>query len=161
MKSPAFCCQSEEIRGYQELAAAAKRVDPVLVAMCTVKDVWADYNISSDTIVLFRKVLYLDHKGRVVEQQNSLKLLVMIRMMMMRRNMMMMQADRHQEKLDLAKAKKIDADGLVNFITINEVRYVTEYNQAVSLPPASVMFCSSLVNSRFCFFINKSVHFFH
>ncbi|CAF94351.1 unnamed protein product [Tetraodon nigroviridis] len=89
--------ESEESRGYQELVAAAKRVDSVPVAICTVKEVWADYNISSDTIILFRK------------------------------------ADRHQEKLDLAAAKKIDADGLVNFITINEVRYVTEYNQVTAV----------------------------
>lgn len=34
--------------------------------MCTVKEVWADYNVSSDTIILFRKVLHLHHNGRVV-----------------------------------------------------------------------------------------------
>lgn len=43
------------------------------------------------------------------------------------------QADNHQENLVVAEAKKIEADGLVNFITINEVRYITEYNQVVSL----------------------------
>lgn len=71
--------------------------------------------------------------------------------------MMMMQADRHQEKLDLAKAKKLDADGLVNFITINEVRYITEYNQVVGLPPASALFCSPLLNCSCCFFIHESI----
>lgn len=76
-------------------------------------------------------------------------------MMMMRK--MMMQADRHQEKLDLAEAKKIDANGLVNFITINEVRYVTEYNQVVGLPPASALLCSPLLNCSFCFIIHKSI----
>lgn len=44
------------------------------------------------------------------------------------------QADNHQENLELAEAKKLDADGLVNFITINEVRYITEYNQVVGPP---------------------------
>lgn len=52
---------------------------------------------------------------------------VMTMMMML----MLMQADKHQENLVLAKAKKLEADGLVNFITINEVRYITEYNQVV------------------------------
>lgn len=41
------------------------------------------------------------------------------------------QADEHQENLVLDKAKKLDADGLVNFITMNEIRYLTEYNQVV------------------------------
>lgn len=43
----------------------------------------------------------------------------------------MIQADNHQENLVIADAKKLEADGLVNFITINEVRYITEYNQVV------------------------------
>lgn len=58
--------QSEESRGYQELVAAAKRVESVPAAVCTVKEVWAEYNVSSDTIILFRKVLHLHHNGRVV-----------------------------------------------------------------------------------------------
>lgn len=41
------------------------------------------------------------------------------------------QADNHQENLSLDDAKKVETDGLVNFITINEVRYITEYNQVV------------------------------
>lgn len=45
--------------------------------------------------------------------------------------LMLMQADKHQENLVIAQAKKLEADGLVNFITINEVRYITEYNQVV------------------------------
>ncbi|XP_029706185.1 endoplasmic reticulum resident protein 27 [Takifugu rubripes] len=89
--------EAEESRGYQELLAAAKRVSSVPVALCVVKEVWAEYSISSDTLVLFRKV------------------------------------DKHQEKLDLAKAKKIESDGLVNFITINEVRFITEYNQVTAV----------------------------
>lgn len=52
-----FVSQGEESRGYQELVEAAKRVSSVPVAVCTVKEVWADYNLSSDTITLFRKVL--------------------------------------------------------------------------------------------------------
>lgn len=67
MKTLPFVFQSEESSSYQELVAAAKRVDSVLVAICTAKEVWTDYNISSDTIILFRKVLYLHHSGRVVE----------------------------------------------------------------------------------------------
>lgn len=51
-----FALQAEESRGYQELLAAAKRVSSVPVALCVVKDVWAEYSISSDTLVLFRKV---------------------------------------------------------------------------------------------------------
>ncbi|XP_056100733.1 endoplasmic reticulum resident protein 27 [Rhinichthys klamathensis goyatoka] len=39
-------------------------------------------------------------------------------------------ADLHQEHLNLSEAKKVDADGLVRFMTMNNVRYVTEYNQA-------------------------------
>lgn len=42
-----------------------------------------------------------------------------------------MQADEHQENLVVEKAKKLKADGLVNFITTNEVRYLTEYGQVV------------------------------
>ncbi|XP_051240537.1 endoplasmic reticulum resident protein 27 [Dicentrarchus labrax] len=89
--------EGEESHGYQELVAAAKRVDSVPVAICTEKEVWADYSLSSDTIALFRK------------------------------------ADNHQENLALAEAKKLDADGLLNFITINEVRYITEYNQVTAV----------------------------
>ncbi len=46
------------------------------------------------------------------------------------------QADNHQENISVAEAKKLDADGVVNFITTNEVRYITEYNQVVG--PAHV-----------------------
>ncbi len=53
-----FVTQGEESLGYQELVAAAKRVDSVPIAICTVKEVWADYSLSSDTITLFRKVSY-------------------------------------------------------------------------------------------------------
>ena len=52
-----FVSQGEESRGYQELVEAAKRVNSVPVAVCTVKEVWPGYNVSSDTITLFRKVL--------------------------------------------------------------------------------------------------------
>ncbi|XP_053185935.1 endoplasmic reticulum resident protein 27 [Scomber japonicus] len=89
--------EGEESHGYEETVAAAKRVDTVPAAMCTEKELWAEYSVSSDTITLFRK------------------------------------ADNHQENLELAEAKKLDADGLVNFITINEVRYITEYNQVTAV----------------------------
>lgn len=41
------------------------------------------------------------------------------------------QADNHQETIVLSEVKKLDTDGLVNFISTNEVRYITEYNQVV------------------------------
>lgn len=44
---------------------------------------------------------------------------------------LMIQADNHQENLVLAKVKKLDTDGLVNFVSMNEVRFITEYNQVV------------------------------
>ncbi|XP_044044774.1 endoplasmic reticulum resident protein 27 [Siniperca chuatsi] len=106
--------EGEETHGYQELIAAAKRVDSVRVAICTVKEVWADYSLSSDTITLFRK------------------------------------ADNHQENLVLAEAKKVEADGLVNFITINEVRYITEYNQVTA-----VGLFNSEVKSHLLLFANR------
>ncbi|XP_074520656.1 endoplasmic reticulum resident protein 27 [Halichoeres trimaculatus] len=89
--------EDEESDTFKEFVAAAKRVDSVSFAICAVKEVWADYSVSSDTITLFRK------------------------------------ADNHQENLGLAEAKEVKADGLVNFITINEVRYVTEYNQVTAV----------------------------
>ncbi|KAM4585319.1 endoplasmic reticulum resident protein 27 [Odontesthes bonariensis] len=106
--------ESEESQGYKELVAAMKRVDSVPAAICTVKEVWADYGLSSDTISLFRK------------------------------------ADDHQENLVLAEAKKIEAEGLVYFITINEVRYITEYNQVTA-----VGLFNSEVKSHLLLFANR------
>lgn len=129
--------QGEESHGYQELVAAAKRVDSVPVAICTEKEVWADYSLASGTITLFRKVFYT-----IVIKSN------MRHVFNNRRDgcchfydddtddvdvRHVIQADNHQENLDLTEAKKLDADGLVNFITINEVRYITEYDQVVGL----------------------------
>ncbi|KAJ0050674.1 hypothetical protein NL108_005071, partial [Boleophthalmus pectinirostris] len=42
-------------------------------------------------------------------------------------------ADNRQENLVVSELKKLDTDGLVNFIMINEVRYVTEYNQVTAV----------------------------
>uniref|UniRef100_A0A8C1YZ07 Endoplasmic reticulum resident protein 27 n=1 Tax=Cyprinus carpio TaxID=7962 RepID=A0A8C1YZ07_CYPCA len=42
-------------------------------------------------------------------------------------------ADLHQEHLKLSEAKKFDADGLTRFMTINNIHYVTEYNQATAV----------------------------
>ncbi|XP_016313596.1 endoplasmic reticulum resident protein 27-like [Sinocyclocheilus anshuiensis] len=42
-------------------------------------------------------------------------------------------ADLHQEHLKLSEAKKIDGDGLARFMTINNIYYVTEYNQATAV----------------------------
>lgn len=89
--------ESEDSHGYKELLAAAQKVKSVPVAICNVKEVWADFSISSDTITLFRK------------------------------------ADNHQENLVVADAEKLDTDGLVNFITVNEVRYITEYDQVTAV----------------------------
>ncbi|XP_073726726.1 endoplasmic reticulum resident protein 27 [Misgurnus anguillicaudatus] len=38
-------------------------------------------------------------------------------------------ADVYQKNLQLAEAKKLDTDGLVRFLIINDIRYITEYNQ--------------------------------
>lgn len=85
--------EGEESHGYKELVAAAKRVKSVPVALCSSKEAWAEYSLSSDTIALFRK------------------------------------ADEHQENIVMEEAEMLDADGLVMFISTNEVRYMTEYNQ--------------------------------
>ncbi|XP_022070036.1 endoplasmic reticulum resident protein 27 [Acanthochromis polyacanthus] len=89
--------EGEESHGYKELLEAAKQVRSVPAAICTVKEVWADYSLDSDTITLFRK------------------------------------ADNHQENLVIADAKKLEADGLVNFISVNEIRYITEYSQVTAV----------------------------
>lgn len=49
-----------------------------------------------------------------------------------------LQADNHQENIDLSEAKDLKADGLVNFISVNEIRYITEYSQVVG--PTHVFF---------------------
>ncbi|XP_050967577.1 endoplasmic reticulum resident protein 27 [Labeo rohita] len=86
--------ESEAARGYKEFLAAAKQIDKLPVALCSEKEVWAKYDIASDTISVFRK------------------------------------ADLHQEHLKLSEARKIETDGLTRFLTINNIQYVTEYNQA-------------------------------
>ncbi|XP_051985849.1 endoplasmic reticulum resident protein 27 [Xyrauchen texanus] len=86
--------ETDEAHGYKEFLAAAKEMKPLPVALCSEKEVWAKYNITADTISIFRK------------------------------------ADLHQEHLQLSKANKVEADGLVRFMTINNIRYITEYNQA-------------------------------
>ncbi|XP_077426031.1 endoplasmic reticulum resident protein 27 [Vanacampus margaritifer] len=106
--------EGEESHGYKELVEASKRVDSVSVAVCGVKEVWADYGIESHTITLFRK------------------------------------ADNHQENLGIAEAEKINTDGLVNFIAVNEVRYVTEYNQVTA-----VGLMNSEVTTHLLLFANK------
>ncbi|XP_076026409.1 endoplasmic reticulum resident protein 27 [Genypterus blacodes] len=106
--------ESEQSRGYKELVAAAKRVAPVPVAICSVKELWADLSVPSDTIALFRK------------------------------------ADNHQETLVVSEAKKLETDGLVNFISVNEVRYITEYNQVTA-----VGLFSSEVKTHLLLFANR------
>ncbi|XP_026025082.1 endoplasmic reticulum resident protein 27 [Astatotilapia calliptera] len=89
--------EGEESYGYKELVEAVKQVSSVPAAICSVKEVWAEYNLSSDAITLFRK------------------------------------ADNHQENIDLSEAKDLKADGLVNFISVNEIRYITEYSQVTAV----------------------------
>ncbi|KAM8842564.1 endoplasmic reticulum resident protein 27 isoform 2-T2 [Synchiropus picturatus] len=47
--------EGEESSSYKELAAAAQKVQSVPVAICSEKEVWVEYGITSDTITLFRK----------------------------------------------------------------------------------------------------------
>ncbi|KAL2087260.1 hypothetical protein ACEWY4_018319 [Coilia grayii] len=89
--------KEEESYGYKEFVAAAKEVKPIPVGLCSDKEVWANYSITSDTITIFRK------------------------------------ADDSQENLQLADAKKVDADGLIRFIKMNNIRYLTEYNQVTAV----------------------------
>uniref|UniRef100_A0A8C8FMX1 Uncharacterized protein n=1 Tax=Oncorhynchus tshawytscha TaxID=74940 RepID=A0A8C8FMX1_ONCTS len=42
-------------------------------------------------------------------------------------------ADNHQDNLQLSETKKVEADGLARFITMNELRYITEYNQVTAV----------------------------
>ncbi|XP_060922834.1 endoplasmic reticulum resident protein 27 [Limanda limanda] len=112
--------EGEDSHGYAELVEAAGRVDTVPVAICTVKEVWADYKLSSDTITIFRK------------------------------------ADNHQDNLVVANAKKMEADGLVNFISVNEIRYITEYNQV-----SAVGLFNSEVKSHLLLFANRGTKGFN
>ncbi|XP_026116556.1 endoplasmic reticulum resident protein 27 [Carassius auratus] len=89
--------ETEAARGFKEFLAASKQMEALPVALCTEKEVWAKYGITSDTISIFRK------------------------------------ADLHQEHLKLSEAKKLDADGLARFMTMNNIQYVTEYNQATAV----------------------------
>ncbi|XP_056136978.1 endoplasmic reticulum resident protein 27 [Lampris incognitus] len=58
-------------------------------------------------------------------------------------------ADNRQEKLVLSEAKKVETDGLVNFLFINELRYITEYNQVTA-----VGLFSSEVKTHLLLFVN-------
>ncbi|XP_063050732.1 endoplasmic reticulum resident protein 27 [Engraulis encrasicolus] len=89
--------EGEESYGYKEFVAAAREVKPILVGLCSNKDVWENYSVTSDTIAIFRK------------------------------------ADDAQESLRLSDAKKVDSDGLVRFMKMNDVRYLTEYNQVTAV----------------------------
>lgn len=73
--------------------------------------------------------------------------------------LMLMQADAHQENIVLAKAKKLEADGLVNFITTNEVRYITEYNQVVG--PSLHHYCLNVFSSQSGNLFPLKLYFFH
>uniref|UniRef100_A0A8C9RLP4 Endoplasmic reticulum resident protein 27-like n=1 Tax=Scleropages formosus TaxID=113540 RepID=A0A8C9RLP4_SCLFO len=44
-----------------------------------------------------------------------------------------LQADLHQENLQLSDVKKLDSDGLKRFFSINELRYITEYNAVTAV----------------------------
>ncbi|XP_018617059.1 endoplasmic reticulum resident protein 27 [Scleropages formosus] len=89
--------ESEDSVGYKEFAVAVSDVKDIPVALCGEREVWSIYNISSDTISIFRK------------------------------------ADLHQENLQLSDVKKLDSDGLKRFFSINELRYITEYNAVTAV----------------------------
>uniref|UniRef100_A0A4W5Q6Y6 Endoplasmic reticulum protein 27 n=1 Tax=Hucho hucho TaxID=62062 RepID=A0A4W5Q6Y6_9TELE len=59
-------------------------------------------------------------------------------------------ADNHQENLQLSETKKVEADGLARFITMNELRYITEYNQVTA-----VGLFQSEVKAHLLLFINR------
>ncbi|RXN32529.1 endoplasmic reticulum resident 27 [Labeo rohita] len=61
--------QSEAARGYKEFLAAAKQIDKLPVALCSEKEVWAKYDIASDTISVFRKMLFVLVNGK--EKSNA------------------------------------------------------------------------------------------
>nr|XP_061791371.1 endoplasmic reticulum resident protein 27-like [Nerophis lumbriciformis] len=58
--------------------------------------------------------------------------------------------DNHQENLVVAEADEIKVDGLVNFIIVNELRYMTEYNQVTA-----VGLFNSEVKTHLLLFANK------
>ncbi|XP_061761836.1 protein disulfide-isomerase isoform X2 [Nerophis ophidion] len=62
-----------------------------------------------------------------------------------------LQADNHQENLVVAEAKKLETDGLVNFVVVNEVRYLTEYSQVTA-----VGIFNSEVKAHLLLFVNRS-----
>lgn len=51
-----FVHQTDEAGGYKEFLAAVKQMESLSVAVCHEKEVWAKYNITSDTVSIFRKV---------------------------------------------------------------------------------------------------------
>ncbi|XP_035612843.1 endoplasmic reticulum resident protein 27-like isoform X1 [Oncorhynchus keta] len=59
-------------------------------------------------------------------------------------------ADNHQDNLQLSETKKVEADGLARFITMNELRYITEYNQVTA-----VGLFQSEVKAQLLLFINR------
>ncbi|KAJ8001791.1 hypothetical protein DPEC_G00173100 [Dallia pectoralis] len=59
-------------------------------------------------------------------------------------------ADKHQENLQLSGIKKIEADGLTRFITMNEIRFLTEYNQVTA-----VGLFQSEVKTHLLLFVNR------
>lgn len=77
-----FVFQGEESHGYKELTAAAKRVDSVPAAICTVKEVWAEYGLGSDTITLFRKVLAMYHLYTFLQIKHLMSTFICILMML-------------------------------------------------------------------------------
>ncbi|XP_023647752.2 endoplasmic reticulum resident protein 27 isoform X1 [Paramormyrops kingsleyae] len=83
--------------GYKEFVTAVSELNDVPAALCHEKEAWPHFNITSDTISIFRK------------------------------------ADLHREDLLLSKAQALDVDGLTRFFSINELRYVTEYNQVTAV----------------------------
>ncbi|PWA32657.1 hypothetical protein CCH79_00012427, partial [Gambusia affinis] len=140
--------ENEESLGYEELLAVSQKVDFVPAAICTVKDVWADFNITSGTISLFRKGHRCfcdddDDDGDDDDDDDDDSNFVP-------RIYLVIQADNHQENLVLGEVKTLNSDGLVNFISINEVRYITEYDQVTA-----VGLFNSEVKTHLVLFANK------
>ncbi|KAL4647897.1 endoplasmic reticulum resident protein 27 [Arapaima gigas] len=48
--------ESEDRFGYKEFVTAVSRVKDIPVALCDAREVWSAYNVTSDTISIFRKV---------------------------------------------------------------------------------------------------------
>uniref|UniRef100_A0A3B3SGL0 Endoplasmic reticulum protein 27 n=1 Tax=Paramormyrops kingsleyae TaxID=1676925 RepID=A0A3B3SGL0_9TELE len=130
--------------GYKEFVTAASELNDVPAALCHEKEAWPHFNITSDTISIFRKVnhrpaadtrpwisvfaLCVVPPCDLLDTQGS-----SLSFRLRTRRPPAYQADLHREDLLLSKAQALDVDGLTRFFSINELRYVTEYNQVTAV----------------------------